>query len=134
MRLALPILALPALVLLLTAGAALADVNADIVTIHDVKAFDELLSKRPVVVVDFFATWCAPCKLLAVELDGLVKDYPGKITVARVDVDQLPDLALRYQVDPLPVLVLLDHGKETKRKVGMMAKAQLATWLGLAAK
>ena len=94
----------------------------------------EIAKPRPgaTVIADFHAAWCAPCRKLGPELVALAQQHPGKLFVLRVDFDQHPQLADRYQAESLPLLVKFTDGKETARMVGIEKdKAKFRAWLGL---
>jgi thioredoxin 1 len=77
------------------------------------------------VVVDFYATWCGPCRQLAPMMDGLADQYAGKIKFVKVNVDESPKLAQQFQVTGIPMLVFLQHGKTAGTSVGLVAKEDL---------
>ncbi len=81
-------------------------------------------SSRPVL-VDFFATWCAPCKMLAPVIDEIGKELEKLIDVAKVDIDKDAELADYYSVSSVPTLILLKKGKEIVRCTGVMPKDDL---------
>ncbi len=81
-------------------------------------------SDRPVL-VDFWAAWCAPCRLVAPVVEELAREYAGRLNVAKLDVDELPDLADRYQVQGIPTLAIFADGKLVKRIVGYVPKPEL---------
>ena len=87
--------------------------------------FKELISKEDKVLVDFFANWCGPCKMLAPVLEKVESD----IKVIKVDTDEFEDLAHEYGVMSIPTLVLLDKGKEIKRNIGFIDKTSLENFL-----
>ena len=87
--------------------------------------FKELVSKEDKVLVDFFANWCGPCKMLAPVLEKVESD----IKVIKVDTDEFEDLAREYGVMSIPTLVLLDKGKEIKRNIGFIDKNSLENFL-----
>lgn len=82
-------------------------------------AFDRAVSQG-VTLVDFWAGWCGPCKMLAPTIDQLSDTYTGKAVVAKVDVDAEPGLARRFGVMSIPTVVLLKDGVEVDRKVGLL--------------
>ena len=88
------------------------------------QTFDQAIAASPLVVVDFFATWCGPCKMLAPILDGIEEETPD-VAFYRVDVDQAPDLARRFGIMSIPTLVFLKNGEEADRSVGVQRKPEL---------
>lgn len=86
------------------------------------EGFDKLLSASQTVLVDFWATWCGPCKMLAPVIEELDRQYDGKAVIAKVDVDAEPELAMRYGVMSIPTVVLFQNGEEVERKVGLLPK------------
>ena len=87
--------------------------------------FDEIINGDKPVLVDFWATWCGPCKMLAPTIEELAEELKDEIVVAKLDVDKVQDIAMKYQVMSIPTLVLFKDGKEVKRTVGFRPKAQL---------
>ena len=82
-------------------------------------AFDNAVSQG-VTLVDFWAGWCGPCKMLAPTIDQLAEAYEGKATIAKIDVDAEPNLARRFGVMSIPTVVILKDGTEVDRKVGLL--------------
>ncbi len=88
--------------------------------------FDEIIaSSDTAVVVDFWAEWCGPCKMIAPILGEIAKENAGKITIAKLNVDENPDLAMRFNVMSIPTLLVFKGGEVAKRLVGAKGKGQL---------
>ncbi|MFT4978423.1 MAG: thioredoxin 1 [Myxococcota bacterium] len=83
------------------------------------------------VVVDFWATWCGPCKRIAPMLDAAATDYDGKVRIAKVDVDQNRALAGKYGVQSIPTLIVFKNGEVAGKHVGMLNRAKLDTLIGI---
>ena len=81
------------------------------------------------VLVDFFATWCGPCKRLAPILDEVAQEMAGKAYVYKVDIDQSPDVAARYGVTSVPTLIVFEDGQVAKQTVGAQPKQNLLALL-----
>ena len=81
------------------------------------------------VLVDFWAEWCGPCKAVAPVLDELAKDYAGKLTVAKVNIDDNPVTPNEYAVRGIPTMLLFRDGKLLDQKVGAMPKSALKDWI-----
>ena len=92
--------------------------NQHIVMLSD-SDFDEkvLKSNRPVL-VDFYANWCGPCKMIAPYLDNLAEEFQGKVTVAKLDVDQNNQSAMKYGVRGIPTMILFENGQQKEVIVG----------------
>ncbi|MEG2119764.1 MAG: thioredoxin [Pseudoflavonifractor sp.] len=84
------------------------------------EGLDKALAANGVIMVDFWATWCGPCKMLAPVIEDLAGKYEGKATVGKVDIDEQEELAGRYGVMSIPTIVFFKDGKEIARKVGVM--------------
>lgn len=83
------------------------------------EGFDKALAAGDLMVVDFWASWCGPCKMLAPTIEKLGEQYEGKAIVGKVDVDEEQNLAMRFGVMSIPTLVYFKDGKEIDRKVGV---------------
>lgn len=91
--------------------------------------FEGTINSSAPVLVDFWAEWCGPCKQLSPVLDEIAKDFEGKVTVAKVNIDQNPESPQKYGVRGIPTLILFKDGKPVGTKVGSMPKGQLVEWL-----
>ncbi|XP_014470212.1 PREDICTED: thioredoxin, mitochondrial [Dinoponera quadriceps] len=88
--------------------------------VQDLKDFDERVKNSKVpVIVDFFATWCNPCRMLTPRIETIVAEKQGKILLAKVDIDENTELALDYHVGSVPVLIAMKDGKVLERVVGL---------------
>jgi len=88
--------------------------------------FDQLVLQAEMpVLVDFWATWCRPCLMVAPILDELAEEYSGRITIARVDVDQNPRAAARYGIMSIPTLLIFKKGEPISQIVGFSPKQEL---------
>ena len=89
--------------------------------INDSNFNEEVLNAKGVVVVDFFATWCAPCKMLAPVLEEVASEM-GEVKVLKIDVDESPETATKYGVQSIPTIKIFKDGAEVETKVGFMPK------------
>jgi thioredoxin 1 len=86
----------------------------------------EVLQSGTPVLVDFWAGWCMPCKMLAPVVDELASEFAGRIKVAKVDVDKNQDLAEKFAIRGIPALLIFDKGKEVERLVGVQSKSAIS--------
>jgi thioredoxin 1 len=95
------------------------------VTVSDDTFAEEVLASSTPVLVDFWAAWCGPCRMVAPVLDEIAAEKAGSLTVAKVDVDANPATARDFQVVSIPTLILFKNGQAVKRIVGAKGKAAL---------
>jgi thioredoxin 2 len=90
---------------------------------------DAALRAKVPVLVDLWAPWCGPCRMVAPILEQLAAERAGRLKVVKVNVDELPQVSARYGVQGIPTLLLLEGGREIARQVGAAPKAALIRWL-----
>ena len=95
------------------------------IEVTDTTFEDVVLKATLPTVVDFWAVWCGPCKMIAPVLEEIAKDYAGKLQVAKLDVDNNNESAIKYGVMSIPTLILFKNGRATERIVGFMPKEKL---------
>ena len=86
---------------------------------------EEVLKSNLPVLVDFFATWCGPCNMIAPVIAEIAERYEGKVKVGKVNVDDENELAMKYQISSIPTLVLFKDGKVANTKIGLCSKSEI---------
>jgi len=104
-------------------------VSEHILQINDSDFDEQVLKSEIPVLVDFWAEWCGPCKMIAPILEEIAVEYAGKLTVAKVNIDNNPGTPQRYGVRGIPTLILFKDGEVHATKVGALAKSQLAAFI-----
>ncbi len=85
----------------------------------------DVLQSQDVVMVDFWAVWCSPCKMISPIVEELAKDYEGKVKFFKINTDENPDLASRYKIRGIPTLMFFKKGQMVEQVVGVVPKTQL---------
>ena len=94
------------------------------------KNFDEEVLKSDIpVLVDFWATWCGPCKMLAPTIARIAEEKTGVLKVCKLDVDEVPEIASKYRISSIPTLMLFENGQLKKTSIGVQPKAAIEAML-----
>jgi thioredoxin 1 len=104
-------------------------VSERIVHVTDDTFEQEVLQSADPVLVDYWADWCGPCKMIAPVLDEIADEYDGKIRVAKLNIDENPGTPPRYGIRGIPTLMLFKGGEVEATKVGAVSKSQLAAFI-----
>ena len=95
------------------------------VVITEVNFEDEVIRSEKPVILDFWATWCGPCRMIAPILEDIDREYGDKVKIGKVNVDEVPSLAMRYNIASIPTLLLVKNGEIVQTLVGFRPKVQL---------
>jgi len=104
------------------------EMNAKPISVTDMK-FNEIVNKHPLVLIDCWASWCGPCLVVAPIIEELAMKYAGKAFVGKLNVDENPKTAERFQIFSIPTLLIIKNGKEVDRIVGVVPKDHIETLL-----
>jgi thioredoxin 1 len=106
--------------------------GAQIVHVTDASFEDDVLKSDLPVLVDFWAAWCGPCKMIAPILDDVAGAYAGKVKVCKVDVDANTDTPAKFGIRGIPTLLIFKDGEKVSEKVGALSKTQLTAFVDAA--
>jgi len=95
------------------------------IIVNDANFQDEVIQSDKPVIVDFWAIWCGPCKMIAPTIEELAKDYDGKLKVAKMDVDSNPQTAMKYGIRSIPTLLIFKGGQVVEQIIGAVPKRHL---------
>lgn len=99
--------------------------------VNDANFETEVLKASGPVLVDFYTTWCGPCKMLTPIVEKLADEFQGKLTVAKVDLDQAPTLASRFGISSVPTVIVFEGGKTKAQHVGLANRQKLLDMAGV---
>ncbi len=93
------------------------------------KNFREIMSNNENVVVDFWAEWCAPCRMVSPVIEELAKEYAGRVVFAKLNTDKNQDIASKFGISAIPTLIYFKRGRPVESIVGAMPKSELKKWI-----
>ncbi|MGC8957435.1 MAG: thioredoxin [Candidatus Kapaibacteriota bacterium] len=96
-----------------------------VIHVTDQNFQDEVLNSNLPVMVDFWAAWCAPCRMIAPIVEGIAREYDGKIKVCKLDVDNNPNVAITYGIRSIPTLLFFKNGKVMNATIGAVSKSKI---------
>ncbi|MDP0561706.1 MAG: thioredoxin TrxA [Candidatus Endonucleobacter sp. (ex Gigantidas childressi)] len=102
---------------------------SDIINVTDLTFEEEVIKAETPVLVDYWAEWCGPCKMIAPVLDEIARDYDGKLKVCKLNIDENEETPSKYGVRGIPTLMLFKGGSVESTKVGSLTKSQLTAFL-----
>ena len=103
--------------------------NENIIHTSDANFQDDVINSDTPVLVDYWAEWCGPCKMIAPVLEEIAVDYEGKLKICKMDVDANTETAPKYGIRGIPTLILFSNGDKVGEKVGALSKSQLAAFI-----
>ncbi len=101
----------------------------NILEINDDNFEDKVLKTNDIVVCDFWAEWCGPCKQITPILQELAEEFNGKVKIAKINIDSNPDIPTKYNIMSIPTLLLFKNGELVSNQVGLQEKSTLSNWI-----
>ena len=101
----------------------------NILEINDENFEDKVLKTKDIVVCDFWAEWCGPCKQITPILEELANEFNDKVKIAKINIDNNPDIPTRYNIMSIPTLLLFKNGELISNQVGLQEKSTLSNWI-----
>jgi thioredoxin 1 len=99
------------------------------IKVSDSSFQNEVLASKKPVVVDFWAEWCGPCKMIAPALDELAGELESKVTIAKINIDENPVVPMKYGVRGIPTMMIFSQGQVAATKVGALPKSKIKEWI-----
>jgi thioredoxin 1 len=103
--------------------------NGSVVHVTESNFEEEVVNSNVPVLVDFWAEWCGPCKMIAPILDEIAKEYGEKLKICKIDVDSNPEIAPKFGIRGIPTLIMFKDGNAESTKVGAVSKSQLVEFV-----
>jgi len=100
------------------------------VKVTDLNFKEEVLQSKLPVLVDFYAEWCGPCRMVAPTIESIAKGYEGKIKVCKLNIDEASETSAKYEVMSIPTLLVFDNGKVVNKAVGAVSEAEIVDMFG----
>jgi len=97
--------------------------------VTDANFKSEVVGAAGPIIVDFWAEWCGPCKMIAPHLEEIAAELAGKVTIAKLNVDENPHIASQFGIRSIPTLMMFKNGQMTSQKVGALPKSELKRWI-----
>ncbi|MDR0744747.1 MAG: thioredoxin [Holosporales bacterium] len=97
------------------------------IEINNMQDFDNVTRENPLVLIDFWATWCGPCRMLVVVLEEIAKET--SLTILKVNIDEAPDISDKFNIQSVPTLILFKNGQEISSKCGFLSKSAVLSWI-----
>jgi thioredoxin 1 len=98
-------------------------------TVTDTNFDNDVLGASGPVVVDFWAEWCGPCRLISPALEEIATEMEGTVTIAKLNVDENPNITIRYGVRSIPTLIMFKNGEPVAQQIGAAPKGRLTEWI-----